>query len=74
MTFAEAVRDARRRRGWSQLKLASEADTSQDRISDIERGADPSLDVTLRIAAALDFTIQFGPYSLKAIEYHCLAA
>lgn len=66
--FGTALRQARLTRGWSQLRLAHEAGTTQDRISEIEGGAIPSLETVQRLARALDLSLHFGPYCLDAIE------
>ncbi|MDQ3938147.1 MAG: helix-turn-helix domain-containing protein, partial [Chloroflexota bacterium] len=37
--LGDAVRAARRRRGWSQRQLAAKVDLAQTRVAQIERGA-----------------------------------
>lgn len=50
------IREERKRRGWSQLRLARAADVPQPTISRLERRSVTRLDVRLleRIATALD--------------------
>lgn len=48
------MRALRRRRGWRQSDLATQADCAQATISDAERGHLPSVPILRRILAALD--------------------
>ncbi len=57
--FAGRLRWWRRRRGWSQLDLAGRADISQRHLSFLEIGrAQPSRDMVLRLATALDVPLR----------------
>jgi transcriptional regulator with XRE-family HTH domain len=58
-----ALRLVRRRRGWSQARLASKAGTSQALISTIERGHmdTVSLRILRRVAAVLDIRVDLTP-------------
>jgi transcriptional regulator with XRE-family HTH domain len=52
--FGENVRRCRQSNGWSQQRLADEADLDRTYISDIERGArNPTLATAARLATAL---------------------
>lgn len=52
--LGEAIRAKRRRRRWSQERLAEEADLSTVFISRVERGKEsPSVDSLVKIARAL---------------------
>lgn len=52
--FGHAVREARRREGWSQEQLAEAADLNRSYVGEIERGVvTPSLTTAEKIAAAL---------------------
>jgi transcriptional regulator with XRE-family HTH domain len=54
VTFGERVRARRKKRGWSQERLAEECGLHATYISDIEQGRrNPSLYNVLRLAAAL---------------------
>ena len=57
-SLGEAIHVLRRRKGWSQQKLATAAKTSSEYISQLETGArtNPTLAVTTRIATALGTT------------------
>ena len=55
MTFGDALRDWRRRRRFSQLQLATEADVSQRHVSFLETGrARPSREMVVHLATVLD--------------------
>jgi HTH-type transcriptional regulator/antitoxin HipB len=52
--LGRALRDARRRRGFTQQELARRAGVAQPTVSNIERAVSPaSLDTLLRLLAAL---------------------
>ena len=52
--FGHAVREARRREGWSQERLAEAADLNRSYVGEIERGVvTHSLSTAGKIAAAL---------------------
>ena len=52
--FAENFREARLRKGLSQTAVSKAANVHQGHVSTIERGgANPSLDIMLRLAAAV---------------------
>jgi y4mF family transcriptional regulator len=52
--LGEAIRAQRKKRGWSQERLAEKADLSTVFISRVERGKEsPSLDSLVKIARAL---------------------
>ena len=58
--LGEAVRDARKERGFSQEKLAEKADLSTVFISRIERGVEsPSVDNLQKIAKALGVRVKY---------------
>lgn len=53
--FGETLRTLRRRKRWSQERLAEESDVSRNQISLMERGIwGPSLYTVFRLARALD--------------------
>ncbi|MEM6671848.1 MAG: helix-turn-helix transcriptional regulator [Planctomycetota bacterium] len=52
--LGRALRDARRRRGWTQAQLAQQAGTTQPKVSIIERGVgNPEASTLLALVAAL---------------------
>ena len=52
--LGRALRDARRRQGWTQAELAERAGVSQPTVSNTERGvSDASLSTLLRLASIL---------------------
>lgn len=56
---ANRVREARRRRGWSQNQLAAIAGIPANTLSTIETGTRiPRVDTALRIARALDLPVE----------------
>jgi transcriptional regulator with XRE-family HTH domain len=57
--FAARLRGWRQRRGWPQLELAGRADISQRHLGFLELGrAQPSRDMVMRLAAALDLPLR----------------
>jgi len=57
--FAARLRWWRQRRGWPQLELAGRADISQRHLGFLELGrAQPSRDMVMRLAAALDLPLR----------------
>lgn len=58
MIIAKKIKEARKKKHWSQAKLAEEADLSTQFISQIETGAkNVSFSSIYRIAEALDLTV-----------------
>jgi len=57
--IGERIKSAREKKGWSQYKLAKEADVRPSTISQIESGArqKPSIDVLQKVASALSLTV-----------------
>lgn len=54
VAFGERVRALRLKRGWTQERLAEEADLNSVQVSHIERGAnEPKLTTIIRLARAL---------------------
>jgi transcriptional regulator with XRE-family HTH domain len=74
ISVGDAIRNARRERGLSQLQLAMAARTTQDRISDLEAGTAPNLETLIRIAEALELPLMLGSHSLCTIELPRLVA
>lgn len=74
MRLPDAIRIARRARGWSQLDLAVAAGTTQKRVWAVEAGSEPGADMLLRLARALELEVQFGPYVLDGVETIRLAS
>jgi transcriptional regulator with XRE-family HTH domain len=59
-TFADAVLDARLKKGWSQTELARRIGTRQANISRIEAGlANPTLELIEKICEALELKADF---------------
>lgn len=58
-TIGGRIKSAREKKGWSQYKLAKEADVQPSTISQIESGArqKPSIDVLKKVAAVLSLTV-----------------
>nr|WP_314141108.1 helix-turn-helix transcriptional regulator [uncultured Rhodococcus sp.] len=57
-SVGDAVRNARRERGWSQTKLGEEAGVSRPTIARIERGDDASVGTLAKVTAAIGLTIK----------------
>lgn len=57
----DAVRDARRERGWSQTQLGEEAGVSRPTIARIERGDDVSVATLAKVTAAVGLTVRIEP-------------
>lgn len=57
---AITIREARKRRGWTQEQLAEKAGVDQSTISDLETGksATPTFDVVMRVAGALRLDVR----------------
>ena len=56
VSLGDAVKSARKRKGWSQEQLAAVAKLSRHHILNIEKGANVTLDALQRVARALDIT------------------
>ncbi|MCX2966206.1 helix-turn-helix transcriptional regulator [Gordonia aquimaris] len=57
-SVGDAVRDARRERGWSQTQLGAEAGVSRPTIARIERGDDVSVATLAKVTAAVGLTVK----------------
>ena len=69
-SLADAVYNARTRKGWSQKELAKAIGTKQANISRIESGlANPTLEFLNRLSNVLDFKIEFSCEKESAIEF-----
>ena len=55
--FGEAVKAARKERGWSQTELGKRAGVSRPTVARIEKGQDGHTTMLDRVAAALDLTV-----------------
>jgi transcriptional regulator with XRE-family HTH domain len=59
-TVGERIREVREARGWTQEKLAGAARISKSFLSEVEnKGKNISLDLLLRVATALDASIEY---------------
>src|ERR1700688_4978646 len=59
-TVGERIREVREAKGWTQDKLADEAKISKGFLSEVEnKGRNMSLDLLLRVATALDASVEF---------------
>ena len=59
LLFGQNVRLAREQKGWSQDRLSDESGLHRTYISGIERGVrNPTIEIVLQIAVALDVDIQ----------------
>lgn len=69
-SLAEAIRQARVSKGWSQRDLSARAGLTQAQISRIENGeADPQLSTMIELVRSLDLDLQLVPRSaLVAVE------
>jgi len=74
--FAEALKDARQRKGWSQRELSAKAHMTQAHISRIENGeVDLQLSSLVELARTLDLDVQLIPRTaLTAVEATVRAA
>ncbi|MFI5436126.1 helix-turn-helix domain-containing protein, partial [Rhodococcus baikonurensis] len=57
-SVGDAVRDARRERGWSQTQLGEKAGVSRPTIARIERGDDVSVATLAKVTAALGLSVK----------------
>lgn len=57
-SVAEAIREARRQRGWSQETLAEHAGLSRPTIARVEAGNDISTATLAKVAEALGLTLK----------------
>lgn len=57
-SVGDAVRNARRQRGWSQTRLGSEAGLSRPTIARIEHGDDVSVTTLAKVTAAVGLTVR----------------
>lgn len=57
-SVGDAVRDARRERGWSQTQLGDEAGVSRPTIARIERGDDVSVATLAKVTAAVGLAVK----------------
>jgi transcriptional regulator with XRE-family HTH domain len=59
-TVGDRIREVREARGWTQEKLAGAAKISKSFLSEVEnKGKNISLDLLLRVATALDTSIEY---------------
>ena len=59
-TVGERIREVREARGWTQEKLAGAAKISKSFLSEVEnKGKNISLDLLLRVATALDASVEY---------------
>ncbi|WP_045821457.1 helix-turn-helix transcriptional regulator [Williamsia herbipolensis] len=56
-SVGDAVRDARRERGWSQTQLGDEAGVSRPTIARIERGDDVSVATLAKVTSAVGLAV-----------------
>ena len=69
MTFGVRIGQLRTERGWSQLKLANEADLAQGTIYCYEAGKSlPRIDTLARLSRAFGMTIN---ELLEGVEFSC---
>lgn len=67
--LGEAIRVAREKRGWSQSALARESGVSRKHISDLENGANVSIEVVKKVARALTlWSIHIGDDMMLTLE------
>ena len=59
--FGQAVRAARKARGWSQTELGQRAGVSRPTVARIEKGQDGHTTMLDKVAAALDLTVSIRP-------------
>jgi transcriptional regulator with XRE-family HTH domain len=55
--FGQAVKAARKERGWSQAELSKQAGVSRPTVARIENGQDGHTTIFDKVAAALDLTV-----------------
>src|SRR5690348_14455386 len=60
-TVGNAVRAARRQRGWSQARLGKQAGVPQSHIAMLEAGKDVRMSTLLRVTAAIGYDLSFQP-------------
>lgn len=67
--FGNAIRRARKKRGWNQSILAEKAALRQETISLIENGSPTTrLETLLSVLAALDLELQIAPRSRGSLN------
>lgn len=58
--FDKIITDSRKQKGWSQIDLANESGVSREMIGNYERGGNaPSIEVLLKLAKALDVSLDY---------------
>lgn len=57
-SVGDAIRDARRERGWSQTQLGEEAGLSRPTIARIERGDDVSVATLAKVTSAVGLAVK----------------
>lgn len=57
-SVGDAVRDARRERGWSQTQLGEEAGVSRPTIARVERGDDVSVATLAKVTGAVGLAVK----------------
>lgn len=68
--LADAVLEARIKKGWTQKELAKAIGTKQANISRIESGlANPTLEFISRLTTVLDFELKFSCENNMAVEF-----
>ncbi len=65
-TFRKALRSIRKDKQISLLDLGLQIDSDASHISKLEKGSDVTLSTMIKLANALEVSIKFGPYVLKA--------
>ena len=63
--IASAIREARRRRSWSQARLAKAAGVSLAQVGLLEKGANVSVAFLSKVAGALDLTVSLADASVE---------
>ncbi len=61
VAIGEAIKSARKERGWSQAELGQRAGVSRPTIARIEHGKDGHTNVLDKVAAALDLMVSVQP-------------
>lgn len=56
---SDRIREARKRRGWSQAELGGRAGVSRPSVARIEGGLDVSIPTLVSVAGALGLTVRF---------------
>src|SRR5665811_1845176 len=70
LELGAAIRDARKRRGWTQAELADKAGVTRHLLTEVERGKRPGAEVSgiMAVARALGMGLALAPLASTPVE------